>query len=295
MSWRTVSIAAGLVSLGAVTVAVIVSSIRDVDTLSVVALGLAVVAFVIQIITYIVQAASAARQERDAIAINGSTLRALALIEEKAEATRQVVDTMNQRVVGAIIDKVSVEQAVSSDKSDSEPSIEIRRAFTSAILSGRKSPSAAPFSSGSFELMSRDASMSETPTGTRLRAAIDALAEAPEDRVWTIRRLGKDQARTGGSPPGTPFGPGVRSLRGAQELYKAGIVRRVSSGPEGAPVFVLTELGKDVARVLLSDDDNLLAYPAVVNARKRIANLEELSKAMEESTTAYPEIPIENI
>lgn len=81
--WKTVALWAVITALVSLTALAVVATIASADTLSVVALALAVMAFVVQIIVFIVQGNAASQQAADTAALNAQTLRALATIEEK--------------------------------------------------------------------------------------------------------------------------------------------------------------------------------------------------------------------
>ena len=80
MRWRTVALVAVVFAVAASVLAAIVSSIRNVDVLSVIALALAVIAFVVQIIVYIAQADATAKQQVQASEVYGKTISALTAI-----------------------------------------------------------------------------------------------------------------------------------------------------------------------------------------------------------------------
>jgi hypothetical protein len=105
---------------------------------------------VIQIIVYVVQSNAAVQQVARAEELNGATLRALAVIEEKAEGTRQAVSGSNARMIEALIGK-SVPEAVSDGvRLDSQEFSERLAVRITDYMSahGREVPARRRFSSG---------------------------------------------------------------------------------------------------------------------------------------------------
>jgi purine-cytosine permease-like protein len=68
---RLVAVTATVLSLGLLATLAIVVGVKHVDILSTVALALAILAFVVQLIVYIVQSASASQQLADAHKLHG--------------------------------------------------------------------------------------------------------------------------------------------------------------------------------------------------------------------------------
>src|SRR6516165_11352484 len=101
VSWKAVAIGAITVALSSLTGLAVVATVKNADTLSVVALAVAIVAFVIQILVFIVQAAASSQQELRAQELYGSTMSALSTIAEKAEGTRRDVSTISERMLSA--------------------------------------------------------------------------------------------------------------------------------------------------------------------------------------------------
>jgi hypothetical protein len=113
-------VSAKAVAIGAVTVAIaalaglaVVATIKNADTLAVVALAVAIVTFVVQILVYIVQAAASSQQELRAQELHGRTTSTLSKIEEKAEGTRREVSTIRKEMLPALIGKATAEAQIS--------------------------------------------------------------------------------------------------------------------------------------------------------------------------------------
>jgi hypothetical protein len=77
ISWRSVALASLLVNLGAISTIVIISAVRDAGILNTVALALAVIVFVCQLIIFSVQTWQSGQQLQEARQLNANTLSLL--------------------------------------------------------------------------------------------------------------------------------------------------------------------------------------------------------------------------
>ena len=102
---KAVAVGSILLTLTSLVLLVIIVSIKDVDLLSTVALGLAILAFVVQLIVYIVQTAAANQQLLQSQQLHGATLRILAEIEEKSAGTQATVRTISERLLAHVLGK----------------------------------------------------------------------------------------------------------------------------------------------------------------------------------------------
>lgn len=206
IQWRTVATGSFVVALAALVVLAVVSTVRNADTLSVVALALAILAFVIQIIVFVVQSAIATRQEVQFTEIYGRTLGALAAIEEKSEGTRRDVSTMNEKLIDAAIGKAIPEAQAdeSLDQSPIEFADDVSRRVRELVRSAadRREESEAPDRSGRTNPLRLDASMFWMPVDDALVKALETLDHLDEVALVAIQLLGLDQKSTGGSTTG---------------------------------------------------------------------------------------------
>lgn len=100
------AIAALLVAIAALTTLVIIVAIKQVDLLSVVALALAVIAFSAQLVIYVVQSADSAAGARRTLELHSELSGLLAELRERTGRTQQSVDSINSRLITAMIEKV---------------------------------------------------------------------------------------------------------------------------------------------------------------------------------------------
>ncbi|MEU4472085.1 hypothetical protein [Micromonospora sp. NPDC023888] len=226
------------------------------------ALALAVIAFVAQIIMFIVQAAAANDQQEKAQEVYAQTMRALTLIEEKMEGTRQTVHTMSEklltRVLGGMPEPVAKEALAleienSAHQASSSRLPQQRLAYPPSTGDG-------DLSGSSYELpylpptASREADpeivrmMREFPTGADLESARSALADATVREGHYLSMLADDEIRS--RQPGFKFGAGLSILPTSKELFQRGLVRqvRLPHNPNKT-VFLLTKEGRNAARI----------------------------------------------
>lgn len=256
IQWKTLSVALAILTLAALTTTVIVASIRDVDVLSVVALALAVVAFVVQILVYIVQSASTENQTQHWSNLYTQMTSALATIEEKSERTRDAVDRLDPARVRQAVDKAASE-AVSANEDgegnrDGESPEQQMRSLSRRVseLLQTQQPSQSRQPSQPLQTF-----LDKPMTETEMRRAARAAAQLKESDIVSMRRLATDQRRQ--ERDGTNQ-IGLAVVSRPDSLYEQGlVVKRVVDWSE-RPVFQLTELGQGVARVLLAPPPEVL-------------------------------------
>jgi hypothetical protein len=250
VSWKSVAIAATVVAITSLIICGIIATINKADTLSVVALGLAIIAFVIQILIFIVQAAAAAQQDLHAQEIYGSTLRALATIEEKSEGTQRAVSTINDRMLVALLGK-AIPEAASMGLPISSPEFSDAVAERVGELANqaRKSSSSASQTPDKQqdEPQQDDDFIYTFPSNKEVQEALPALLELDMEAVSGLRYLGQDYSHSS-------INRGLRAIPGAAQLHEKGLVRRVRKAWSRDPIYILTPRGQTAARILLARD-----------------------------------------
>lgn len=285
ISWRAVAIAAAVIALAAVSVTAIVATIKQADTLSVVALSVAVIAFVIQILVFIVQAAAATEQGLRAQEIYGSTLKVLATIEEKAEGTQQAVSTISDRMLTAIIGKANAEVVQSGAPVDSaafsrevaERVAELVRQLNVAV------PDEPTVSRNRVRRTTRQDGASST-TRDKLDALIQAGLEYPSADVMApvlndLNALDGSAlqylallARDFRDLYFMPSALGYRiSSRERDELRRAGLIRRVEGTKDDR--WTLSDKGRVAASIILAPEIPADAPPGVEEVRRKTADI----------------------
>ncbi|MCZ7438835.1 hypothetical protein O7598_20650 [Micromonospora sp. WMMC241] len=304
VAWRDIAISAIVFSVALIAVISIVVTVKDVDTLSVVALALAVIAFVAQIIMFIVQAASANDQREKAQDVYAQTMRALTLIEEKMEGTRQTVHTMSDkllsRVLAGTLPEPVAKEALAVEIESLDPPTPstrfprqrpVRPPSTAGDVNGRPGlayPPPAKSGEKSAEIIRL---MRQFPTGSDMEAARSALNGIPMREAYYLSLLAEDEIRSG--KPGSRFGAGLSILPTGKELYKKGLVRqiRLPHDPKKT-VFVLTEKGRNAARVFSATGNPPPGFPQeLLDIIKQVADYQEALMQMRNQPD--PDIPVD--
>lgn len=264
ISWKTVAIAASVIAIAALSATAVVATIKDADTLSVVALAVAVVAFVIQILVFIVQAAATTEQELRAQVIHGSTLKVLAAIEAKAEGTQQAVSTINDRMLTAIIEKAvpaAVETGVPVNSRNF--SIEIAERVAGLIREFNSSD-AASVRRVTLAEKSPEAVDIAYPSGIDIEQILGELLNLDVSALRYVPILAGDFAEFS-SIPGM-LGLAITEDSAREQLAREGlIVRNAESN-----LWTLSEKGRIAAGILTSPAIPSDVPPRVVELRQKL-------------------------
>ncbi len=272
LPYRTIAIASGGISVACLTTLVIVVTITGADALASIALVLAVLAFVIQIIVFVVDSFSSARRDREASAINANTVTLLARIEEKSNATNQVV----REQAGKLLDNLMARQAIAAK--DEEPGAPITEARLEAINDLRSE-----FNRVAGPPREASGPDSRPPTARR----VNALENWPS-RDPTIEReleaLSSDARRTlvqfaidvldsyeRGLPEGLYFT--ASELQISHELRRARFVRRTELDSDA---YKLAGRGLAAVRFLVAPDpipEAFAGWEWLPEARASVANI----------------------
>lgn len=302
VSSRSVAIGTTCFSIVSLTALAIVATIREVDSLSVIALALATLAFVIQIILYVVQSNSATQQSIRSEEIYGATLKALAAIEEKTEGTRQAVTGSSERMIEALIGKFIPEAESAGVRLDSTQFSEKLAERIAVSLDARDGADAADSSgnrvslsaSSSARRIRRPAEPSESPFAERDRIrkehaqlldrfpagdaaianCVSIMSTLDDEALEDLARLVNDEQRYG--PPAVDqTSGGLQYLSSADILTEKGLVRRirVKWGSTSA-VFILSDLGRLAGRILASPSVPDSAPDGVVQLRARLTAMQ---------------------
>jgi hypothetical protein len=268
ISWRAVAIAAAVIALAALSATAIVATIKNADTLSVVALAVAVIAFVIQILVFIVQAAAATEQGLRAQEIYGSTLKALAAIEEKAEGTRQAVNTISDRMLAAIIAK-AVPGAVESGAPVNSVDFSIEVAERVADLVRELSASDGPNLGTSIRHDVLSGRVSEAvgiayPSGIDIGQIVGELLSLDVNALRYVSALAGDFAEFSSRPEMIGLPISEDDMR--EQLLRAELIRRTAD----SSLWTLSEKGRISAGILTSPAIPRDAPSGVVELRRKL-------------------------
>jgi hypothetical protein len=242
VSWRAVAIASTTVALTSLVICAIIATINKADTLSVVALGLAVVAFTVQIMLFIVQAAAASQQSLRAQEIYGSTIRVLATIEEKTEGTQRAVSNINDRMLGALLGK-AIPETASAGVSVASPEFSSAVAERVSELANqtrrsnsetkRQIPSSDIIAPSNIVRGSDKPKAYAFPEPKEVREIMPKLKGLDPQSLLSLARLGEDEARNS-------LIKGLPIIIGDDTLFERGLIRRIRPHWSSQPVFVLS-------------------------------------------------------
>lgn len=240
------------------------------DYLSTLALALAVIAFIVQIVVFIGQSAASGQQLARAEELHGLTTRALATIEEKSEGTRRDVSTMNERLLEAALGKV-LPRAEAAGVSPASPEV----AAEVVNMLRRQSASRRNVGEGNPRQRRQQRSQNEravlpVPSGNMRDRAIEALSKLNGSALDTLETLARDYETYGNRPEGR-IGHGILGIAHGQELYDAGLVSRRRVAWEDDPVWVLTDLGIAAGAMLTSDSLSDSARALSAEARAKLS------------------------
>ena len=280
-------------AIAVTAVLAIVAVKNDVDFLSTLALALAVLAFVIQIIVFIAQSAAAGQQLARAEELHGSTLRALAAIEEKAEGTRQTVNVINDRVLGVALGKVLPDaEAAGVPLASPQVTRRIAAIVNSQEADGaerppglahRRAPGAAHSSAAQLPL----------PSSREIDDLMELMRQLNDDDLYEMDRLGEDFERFGNAT-GRSIGHGVAYMNAkrAQKLHGLKLIRKINPIWGNEPVYVLTDRGLQVSAALRSAQLPVeLRTDELETIRERLK--QELARTAELLAGGNDDLPVE--
>ncbi|MFT7711398.1 hypothetical protein ACMT9Y_10600 [Clavibacter tessellarius] len=284
--WKSLSIVLAIAALACVTSTIIVAAIKNVDALSVVALALAIIAFVVQILVYILQTASTEGQTQHWSDLYTKMNAALATIEEKSERTRDAVSRLDPQQVKQAINKANFEatatdgQSPSPDPSDTEPSISPSISDRVAdILTPRPTPERRRARSTANRAPSK--SFTDIPVSRpEFQWASDVAATLSDVELSSIRSLGTDQQ--GQEQAGADM-IGYSTLNAAESLHSKGLIIRRRVEWSSKPVFQLTTTGVLVAHLLISPPDYAQDLSSYLTAKAKLDAFDRVRKEMRDA------------
>ena len=219
------------------------------QALATVALALAVIAFVAQLIVFVVQAGASNQQMLQSRELHSELLRLLGEMGERTKGTQQAVSSINERLLEAALGKAL--------GTGGGPGSEARNLATEVASlfeaeSNPESETEGPVDPS--EVIDEDArrqahEMLLTFSDADAEAAVGVLEQLSPDAREALRDFGADEVRYAG----TRIGVGRSGDRkGGPELYRAGLIGRVGAGKS---LYRLTDPGRQVARLLMAEGD----------------------------------------
>lgn len=271
LSYRGVAVAGLITGLASLVTLVIVVYLKDIDALSTVALALAILAFVVQLMVYILQTSQTTEQARQAGDLHARSMAILSQIQERTQGTQASVDRMNARLVEAVIQKYG---ASGADMQSPETAREIAE-----VVSAASSADAMGLDTGFIE---RDGMQFPPPLSPGRKRALRRQIGTPltdqeaMEALSLIQSLGPTGKRvlihyvndlSRSVAPGMALGPGLPgSGPGDVEAGKAGIIEKIP----GWRLYSLTDKGVLVARAFITGPTNPEQHTALVQEISRL-------------------------
>lgn len=250
-SWRYAAILSSLVSVAALTTVLILVATTDADALSSVALILAVLAFIIQIIVFIVDFSLNVQRDKEARELNNATLSLLRQIETKTDSTNDIVQQQMQRVFEKFVLDVKADGGVQDQSTLLET---LRENFEEQLASSRSqgAPTSNSQADGARPVSPARRRRAETwpSLGTVVTLKRHGIEELDNAALAAIRSLGNDVLLS--ADAGVIEGISLHEFAEPtiEGLRERGFIR----GDRGLGIWVLTAKGFDLARLLIAPD-----------------------------------------
>jgi len=255
VTWRAVAVVAFVIAASLAVALAVVASLNGADTLSTVALALAVLAFTTQILVFVADAWTTSR-------LNAETHGLLRELRTRAQGTEKTLSKQVDKLTAHILEGVSGElksqgepwdlrarvrqdvQEVLLEINDEEAGVGIDPASSSALQEeGVEPPQATP---EEIRIVDMLVSFPDEEEG---RATIGMLSELHPLAVATLKDFVRDEwrSRTLGEPVGLHLRPDHPFT---DSLVERGLVETFQPDPEGDTWAALTERGRQAGRVM---------------------------------------------
>ncbi|MGA3486383.1 hypothetical protein ACK8GG_00015 [Micromonosporaceae bacterium DT55] len=285
LKWSVVAFASSSVALSAIGTLVVIAWYKNVDGLSTIALLLAILAFILQIVVFIAQSWTSGQQMVQSQAINADTRALLGELRESTNNTNQMLNQQYDKMLNRFLftaEKTVGASAGGADRIDfeklrerlqenlSQVRAEVMHAPTTPYRAAPRTPSAQQ-----KRISRRLQTLPKDPSA--LDSHLEILEKLSPAALAALRDLGRDFITSTRS--GTYVGYPEEWMDKASELYESDLGRE-SVSPDGEPIIVLTSLGLDVARIVVSNEDG------PEGLRERISKLRKISREEESSSDA---------
>jgi hypothetical protein len=234
LPWPVVGAASLILAVTSLAALAVVAAVRGADALSTVALSLAILAFVIQIVVFIVQTAASHDQSVRSEQIYAETLRLLATIEAKAAGTEATLAQMQNRLLDSILPKVRAQAAIAaSDDLDADDVVRLALRGASSLTSDLRSD---PDDEQIVQYLT------SLPNDEEGAEAASRLLSLGASRANTLATLAYDEVRS--RRPESSLAPGLRLVSPDAELVDAGLITK----DPNTDLWVLTPNGRRLGR-----------------------------------------------
>ncbi|MFE7423785.1 hypothetical protein [Rhodococcus sp. NPDC057529] len=283
---KAVAGASTLASIGLLATLAVVVSVQNIDVLSTVALALAIMAFVVQLIVYIIQSISAAQQLQNAQKLHGDMMEVLRGIQEKSTALERTVQLLHDQVIEEFRGKARSERQLGRSSSTELAAIEDSLAALEAPVSLQADRSM------TIDPLSVDRQSDQyppalpVPEAEKMRAELlswpgpddyDEVREAWNELPPTMRQsFFVDLRDLLSATNNKHFGPGLSLDPETSPIRKAGLVDKVKGWRLQTP----SEKGRRIGRLLTAEGPAPDGFPEdLLRLREEIRDAEEASRA----------------
>ena len=259
-SWRTSTIALTVLALGLIAALVTVGFMKGTDALSALALTLAVIAFIAQLVIYAIQTMHSGAQLREAQQLNTQTREMISDVRARIDTTYQMVSSHND----ALLRMSSVKMGVENDSPTAAPTSSVKAAIPdNPVLTGA---------------LAKYERLRVLPPLDECVPALELLETLSSDGVsaFSLDAAGDFTAQILNAERGLPF------TAPDAELLDAGLIERVPDNPSKVR---LTDAGYVPARLLTSEWPPGDEY---VDIRSRLLTIRE--KASPSALTIFASI-----
>jgi hypothetical protein len=278
--WSHVALGAVIVAIGSLGALAVVASVKQADTLSTVALALAVLAFVIQIIFFVAQAATNASDHREVQGINTDTARLLVELRTHAVDTNQLVSKQFDKLLDRFVLEAKSEGDLTSPEGD-----ESRREVLAQLSVTAENLRRGAATSGVLAESSRNEEEHD-PRSALVQTWLHVANVGP--RIATQRRLSADEKLQN-------LPPGAVDMLGR---FAADLVMSIESGiPDGHAVDEDNADAKILRRVGVlrpATDDRLVSFLDDDDRRRVLLRLTAKGRALSSLITARA-VPAETL
>jgi hypothetical protein len=260
-SWRVpkgvVASVATVVAVVSVAALAVVASLKNADLLATVALTLALLSFVLQILIFIVQTSATNSQLVQSQHIYGETSALLSRIQAQVEGARSTVDRMSDRLLEAALGKATAETEGSPAVDPAAFARRVREIIEPELQS--ETVAAAGDWTGRYPPPQPDRAivryMEQWPSEEEAEEVAEELRKLTPTQREALVLYAQDEVSS--RQPGAGFGPGFYGSRVAGALVSAGLLDELPDrvDDDGDTFKWLTPKGRKVGRIFTAVDE----------------------------------------
>jgi hypothetical protein len=253
VSYRTVSLAAGLVAVSCLTALAVVTAVHDADALTSTAIALAVITFIVQLIVYVAQAEQSQRENQVTQLLHVELRKSLTDLSDRTYGTKEAVERLAEQsrtsfeVTG--LSKLkglpddfaqdfaeNLEEIVRSSAEDDSPSPQPRTQFPRKTWGPEEDRRILALLT-SWPTSEAEIQQIEELVGGLPDEELRVLGDFAEDEL-DYRNPEKKIAPSWGAEEGT-----------AGDLYERGLIEEIGDQAYGLDLAHLTDAGRQAARI----------------------------------------------